>query len=243
MADKDPMTAAAEATAREVVKAAYGDLLQPAARVVGNELGEFASSIVIAGRGFGYVIREKYEPFIRKALSNVPKDKRQLPPPKILGEILEAVTYEDKTTEIYEMFEQLLSGAMNEDLAKDVHPAFVGIIKRMSSKEAALIKRISDGQLHVSASSMGGVYSQIHYFDGADGRASAIGSHDVYFDNLRSSGLIQFVNFSARQNFRQFEEIAQAIQRLESGRKSRTTYHVRLSPFGQAFTQACIRKP
>ncbi|WP_157861934.1 Abi-alpha family protein [Methylobacterium sp. Leaf361] len=242
MADKDPMTAAAEAAAREVVKVAYGDLLQPAARIVGNELGEFVSAIVVAGRGFGYLIREKYEPFILKALNNVPIEERIVPKPEVVGNILEGVTYEEEGSDIYVMFEELLSKAMHKEFRDTVHPAFSGILKRMSSIEASLIKDISAGQFFVTASGRNGVYFNIQFPLKVEDRKIFARGADVHFDNLRGMGLIQFISFSARPQIRHIEDMADAIQKLASGRSSTGSYNVRLTPLGEAFTQACIRK-
>jgi hypothetical protein len=142
--DKDPATAAAEAAAKELVRTAYGDLLQPAARVVGAELGDFVSAIVVAGRGFGYLIREKYAPFVQRAISRVPEQRRMLPAPEILGPILEGVTYLREGTELSDMFEALLSCAADSDRSGDSHPSFPGMLQRLSPDEARLLKAVSE---------------------------------------------------------------------------------------------------
>lgn len=145
MTSKDPSTAAAEAAARELVKVAYGDLLQPAAREVGTELQEFVRAIVIAGRGFGYLIRETYEPFVLKALSRV--ENKILPSSHILGNVLEAISYEPSGTLLHEMFEGLLAASMDTSLYKSVHPSFPSIVKSLSPDEARLLVHIKNQSL------------------------------------------------------------------------------------------------
>ncbi len=108
MTGKDPATAAAETAARELAKVAYEDLLQPAAREVGAELGEFARAIMVAGRGFGYLIRETYAPFVLRALNKVPTDRRIPPSPPLLGQVLEGISYETSDSPVFQMFEALL---------------------------------------------------------------------------------------------------------------------------------------
>lgn len=147
MAEKDPATAAAEAAAKELVKVAYGDLLQPAAREIGIELHEFVRAIMVAGRGFGYLIRETYEPFVLRALQAIPLERRIPPSPPMLGQILESISYEAEGSTIYKMFEELLCAAMDTNRAKGVHPAFPILLKSLSPEEADLLKRLSEGTI------------------------------------------------------------------------------------------------
>jgi hypothetical protein len=140
MPDKDPATAAAEAAAKELVKVAYGDLLQPAARVVGTEFGEFVQAIVVAGRGFGYLIRERYQPFVLRAIQRVSEERRVPPRPELLGPILEGLTYQREGSEVAEMFEALLAAEMDSGRAGQCHPAFAHTLRQITSEQARAIR-------------------------------------------------------------------------------------------------------
>ncbi|WP_264046920.1 DUF4393 domain-containing protein [Methylobacterium flocculans] len=240
MPDKDPATAAAEAAAKELVKVAYGDLLQPAARVVGAELGEFVQAIIVAGRGFGYLIRDKYEPFVLRALNKVPEDRRIAPPPPLLGKILEGVSYETVGSHVERMSASLLITAMNSDTSANVHPAFIEVIHRISETELIILRQLEKTSIQLGARPSGRSFTGIGGGVILSGKVEKIPNADLLFDNLNSSGLISFIKqTNHRGPFRDVEHVAQAVLRLQNEARDQGQYTVVLSPFGRAFLAAC----
>ncbi|MHC2086521.1 Abi-alpha family protein [Methylobacterium sp. CM6244] len=240
MSDKDPATAAAEAAAKELVKLAYGDLIQPAAREIGTEMGEFVRAIVVAGRGFGYLIREKYEPFVLRALNKVPVEMRIAPPPPLLGKILEGVSYEAEGSHVEKMSASLLATAMDKNKATDAHPAFIDVIHRMSAIELDVLRELGRNQIYVGARPSGGSFTNVRWHVNKNDKIELFHNADLVFDNLNSSGLISFIKQARNvRPFRDLEHVAEAVLRLQNDPRDYGDYTVMLSPFGRAFLLAC----
>ena len=226
MADKDPATAAAEAAAKKLVEVAYGDLLQPATQEIGAELQQFVKTIIVAGRGFGYLIRETYHPFVVTVLNKIPSENRIVPDPQILGNVLEGITYQPAESEVSRMFEDLLNCTMDKTLAGLAHPAFPTFINRMSRDDAVILSHARTGSL------------RIHFHGDRRGKAHncfpEIGhtllnkdNSSLYFDNLSSLGLLK--------------EDATGRARANGTGGFFAVSPVRLTTLGGRFMDACMR--
>lgn len=192
MVDKDPSVAVAEAAATQVVKSLYPDLFQPAAREVGAELHEFVRAVMVAGRGFGYLIRETYEPFVLRALDGIPVGRRVPPPPPLLGQILEGISYEAEGSELYEMFEGLLRTSMDAERARSVHPTFPRLIKGLGPDEARILKSLINDPISGLAFSVDSGKYRMHRIDMPESVVNW-GEADLYIENLTSLSLITSV--------------------------------------------------
>lgn len=238
MADKDPSVAAAEAAATQLVKSFYPDLFQPAAREVGTELHEFVRAVMVAGRGFGYLIRETYEPFVLRALAKVPVGQRIAPPSSLLGRILEGVSYEAEGSHTEKMSSSLLSAAMDSERKGDAHPAFVDVIHRMSVQEIEILTYALSRPISVIARPHSRSFINIKILP--ETSIGSVENLDLLFDNLNGAGLISFLRQrTIHKPFRDMEHIAEVVMNLEYGSRQEGLFEVMLSPFGRAFLAAC----
>jgi hypothetical protein len=80
---------------------------------------------------------------ITKRLKNVPEDKIVAPDPRIAVPAVQALVYSIDDEFIRDMFANLLAADMNADAKGKVHPAFVEIIKEMTSADAKVLEAIS----------------------------------------------------------------------------------------------------
>ena len=232
MPDKDPATAAAEAAAKELVKVAYGDLLQPAARVVGTELGEFVQAIVVAGRGFGYLIRETYQPFVLRALQRVPLDQRVLPRPEVLGPILEGVTYQPSGSELMRMFEALLASAMDRSKPGLDHPAFTYILRQISPQQAEIIEYANQyGEVLAVRFAYGSEGDPMQIVRSIHNWSLDISRPELEFSHLVELGVLSVPRASGPWENENFEG------------RSHTELSYRLSVVGRALAMACLPHP
>jgi hypothetical protein len=74
----------------------------------------------------------------------VPEEGRVEAPPELVGPILEKIKYLPEKSELWEMFEELLTKAVDKNKFQSVHPAFVQIISQLSPDEAILIKKLKN---------------------------------------------------------------------------------------------------
>ena len=74
----------------------------------------------------------------------IPNDQLQEPPLNIIGPALEASKYYISVEEMREIFANLLAHACDKEMNEFIHPAFVEIIKQMSSDECKMIKYLHE---------------------------------------------------------------------------------------------------
>ena len=133
-----------------VVPELYRDLLQPASRELGKNLLTVARTISIAlapleGATWGYdKIKEWLAVKLTRKLSKVLPENIQTPPMVIAGPTLFELHFVKDERELKEMSANLLAAAMNSEIANNVHPSFVQILKQLSPDEAKVLKYFSD---------------------------------------------------------------------------------------------------
>lgn len=127
----------------------YGDLIQPAAKEIGKSLGTLAKAInltlaPVSALVWGY---EKIGGFIssemEKKLKDVPIENISTPNPVIAGATIEALRFVGSDDTLRELYTNLLASSMNLSKSDSAHPAFVEVIKQLSSSEAQLIQKFS----------------------------------------------------------------------------------------------------
>lgn len=143
MSIEDKVTDEAAKLAPEV----YKDLVQPAAKEVGDVTGRSVKALLSPVRAFlwGW---EQIEAIVidgvNKRLGNIPSEKRKTPEPEIAVPLIQALSYTAQNETLREMYLNLLANSMNSDMNKDVHPSFVELIKKMSSLDAKVFERLSN---------------------------------------------------------------------------------------------------
>jgi hypothetical protein len=124
----------------------YEDAIQPAAKQVGKALETVTKAVNVALAPLGLLIwgYEKIQGFIdssvSKKLENIPEERIQTPDPHIAGPALESLKYTGENETLREMFANLIANSMDSETAKNAHPAFVDVIKSMTSDEAKILK-------------------------------------------------------------------------------------------------------
>jgi hypothetical protein len=133
--------------AKERAAEFYDDALKPAARESGGALGAVVglfNHVVLypikkANLTFRYKL-EEFERDLRTKIEQIPEDKIVPPPLAIAGPTLEALKYTLEVEELREMYLELIASAMNADKSLASHPAFVEVIKAMSSLDAQVFR-------------------------------------------------------------------------------------------------------
>ncbi len=89
---------------------------------------------------------EKFREDLETKTSKIPQENLQVPPTMIAGPVLEALKYTYDEEELREMYENLLTSAMDSRIAKQAHPSFVDAIKQMSPLDSRVLKEITTHQ-------------------------------------------------------------------------------------------------
>jgi hypothetical protein len=181
------------------IKDAYTDAIKPAAKQLG-QLGEDilkALRLALFPVTFAAGLQDRYERFVKKAVSRVPESNRVSPAPQIVGPVLEGVRYEPEGTQIDEMFSELLSTSMDCERLNDAHPSFPMIIKQLSSDEAKILNSMfasgeQPGLVQIFQLRSGLAITSTERNDLPVAGLIFPGNISMYTDRLQRLGLIQF---------------------------------------------------
>ena len=130
----------------------YHDLLQPTAKELGKNLHTVSKVVTAAlapvrGLVWGFERIETYlgESLSRK-LANTRPENIEPPPVKVAGPVFEAMRFCTEDEELREMFSNLLANSMDKASKSRAHPAFVEVLKNISSDEAKILNHIADSR-------------------------------------------------------------------------------------------------
>src|SRR5207249_1506293 len=135
--------------AADIVRAAYPDLLQPAAKQLGEAAGTVARAInktLLPIRVYVWGIEALEKLLLTelpKKLKHVPDERIVSPPPMITGPTLDALKFAATEPSLRELYLNLLATATDSKTAQEAHPAFVEIIQQLNPDEARILDTLS----------------------------------------------------------------------------------------------------
>lgn len=241
----------------------YEDAIQPAAKQVGKALETVTKVVNVALAPVGLMIwgYEKNQGFIdnsvAKKLENIPEERIKTPDPHIAGPALESLKYTGENETLREMFANLIANSMDSETAKNAHPAFVDIIKSMTSDEAKILKvfipnvfkPIMDVKLKMKKGTKG--EHNLLYNYSAIGKEAGCEHIDLvpsYIDNLCRLGLLimpsgrHLVGPNAYDVLTNTEEYKSFKAQYESDITTTREIkkYIELTELGSQFRKACI---
>lgn len=86
---------------------------------------------------------KQFKSRLEDKIDSIPKEKRMEPSESIIGPALEAAKYRIDTEQIQELFANLIASSLHKEKSELVHPAFIEIIKNLSSKDAQVIEELA----------------------------------------------------------------------------------------------------
>lgn len=235
----------------------YSDLAKPTISTLGKTL-QGATRIALAPLSaliWGYDKIAAYldvaipEYFARKKIS---KDKIISPDPSIAGPLIDAMRYNSHKKELREMFTNLLGCAMNSD-SNDEHPAFVEIIKQLSSDECRMLSVVRNKdkwpliRIRVKYRSKRGEFDIAPYFCNIcyEAHCEFPDKFPEYLNNLSRLGLVDVLfdryisdetYYEELRNHSAFPVITSSDEYEVIEKKS----YFELSEFGKKFIDICI---
>jgi hypothetical protein len=124
----------------------YDDAIQPAAKQIGQSLETITKTVNIAlapikALVWGY---EQIELWITASvatkLKHVKSEDIISPPPNVAGPAIEALRYVGFDDQLRELYANLLAAAMDKKTVSQAHPAYVEVLKNLSSGEAMILQ-------------------------------------------------------------------------------------------------------
>lgn len=155
MTTDDPIKTARSGIALvgEILKAA-GD--NPEVKEAGHNLGQTALTITktinnallpLAAVNFAFdkarsYFAEKFQQDISAKTSSIPPEQIVEPKASIAGPALQGLAFTHEEPNLKEMYLSLLAKAMDGRVAGEAHPAFVEVIRQLSSEDAQLLRNV-----------------------------------------------------------------------------------------------------
>jgi hypothetical protein len=226
----------------------YEDVLQPAAREVGQNLVPVAKAVKVAlaplrATVWGYdQIEDFLKAKIAARLANKPAEEIKCPSTVIAGPVIMGMAFAADEPHLREMYANLLAEAMHAPSAEKAHPAFVQIIQQLSPAEARILKEAArkknfglSVQNHFTEG--GSRNPNLHYlieekwktFCQSCGITNRTLLH-AYLDNLTRLGI-----FTEKEN---------SVQDAWGGPSSfKGVALLGLTSYGSLFLDVCVREP
>jgi hypothetical protein len=119
----------------------YKDLLQPAAKQVGNILENTVkvTRFVFAGIDYLATKQDRWQRYLARVSEKVEGADLIEANPQIVGPVLEGLAYCDELSLTTEMFINLLAKSVDKQTQDEAHPAFAKIIQQISHDEAVIL--------------------------------------------------------------------------------------------------------
>lgn len=250
--DKQIIDAAKALGLGELVPEVYRDMLQPAARQVGDGLATIAKAVKISlapleAGIWGYEqIKEWLSIRVTRILADRKIKKVETPPLSIAGPLVFQLIFAKDEPELKELYASLLSSAMDPS-ETSAHPSFVSIIQQLTSDEAKILRHIA----HIDKD-----WPSLSEDSAAEGYAKEsitlqfknwceqagvvhLNRSDAYMDNLVRLRILHEVI----GNDPKYEPAGYNRYGDYEASVSKTEYaFVELTAFGRIFLSACIEK-
>lgn len=244
----------------------YQDVIQPAAKEVGAAAGKIVKAALSPVLAMVYGLERIGEwllPALAKRLKSVPEERVVTPNPTVAGPALEALRFASNEPDLREMYANLLANAMDAEKAHVAHPAFVEILRQLSSEEAKLLQiLITPGKLFPLVSvadqstqegGVGSVQVMRHLSTlGLEAGCKKPQLTTQYIENLCRLGvceippMVGYVNQAVYKPLEDRHEVKgiRAIIEGREGHKCIIQYEMLvLTSFGRLFCDACVIEP
>lgn len=136
---------------KETIDKLYSDALSGPARQVGKlgtDVMNVARLLLLPLQALG-ALQDRIEPMFDRIRQRVPEERQIEAPAQITGPILEQLQYLPERSELWQMYEEILTKAVDRDNAGKIHPAFAHIISQLSRDEAWIVYRLRDRTFNV----------------------------------------------------------------------------------------------
>lgn len=136
---------------KQALEKFYDDALSGPAQELGR-LGTDTlktARLILAPLQYGAALQERLERALERIRARVPDDRLIEARPEIIGPTLENMRYTQENTELWDMFEEILTKSVDKNLQATIHPSFSRTISVLSRDEAWILYRLRDNNFSV----------------------------------------------------------------------------------------------
>lgn len=220
---------------KETIDKLYTDALSPAAKQLGIALEDAAKAgrlLFLPLRALG-ALHDRIEPMLERIAKRVPEERRIEAAPELVGPALERMRHIPDHSELWAMFEELLTKAVDTKEAAKVHPAFVHIVSQLSGDEARLLAflKVKPFEIVDTLQLVGQRFENrvVERTDVPLDKLRLPDQMDLYYAHLESLSLVTWPVI---------EEHPIRDRGTQIGTRRRST--MQLTDFGRLFAEACV---
>lgn len=199
--------------------------------------------------------KERFRADVEAVTAHIPPDRIVEPKASIVSPLLQGLAFSLDEELLKEMYLKLLASAMDDKTEPTTHPAFVEVIKQLSSDEALILDFVANKTMcnayvvdaYLQQSQNSGGTLEVRDFGRYiwDSGMKNTRNNNMYIDNLIRLGVLQKINL----NHHQHDEFDMSIKALNDVfTKKYPNFFFRyekniLKPttFGQQFIGSCIK--
>jgi Abortive infection alpha len=136
---------------KETIGKVYDDALSGPAK----EIGKLGTDVVkttrflLAGLQYLAAYQDRLERACERISKRVPDERRVEAPLEIVGPTLEKLQYAREGSELWDMFEEILTKSVDSASQASIHPSFSHIISLLGRDEAWILYRLRDKNFEV----------------------------------------------------------------------------------------------
>ncbi|MBI1648975.1 Abi-alpha family protein [Hyphomicrobium sulfonivorans] len=136
---------------KETIDKFYADAVSAPAKELGKLGGDVGKTLrlLLAPIQVLGALQDRLEPMLERIRKRVPDERRIEAPPEVVGPALERMRYLPDESELWTMFEEILTKSVDKSEVVQVHPSFPTIISQLSRDEAWMIYRLRDKSFNV----------------------------------------------------------------------------------------------
>lgn len=135
----------------QIAGKAYDDLASGTFKQLG-QLGTDAAKtlrLLLVPLQVAGAFQDRLEMMVERMRNRVPDDRRIEAPADLVVPALDRMRYSSDQSEIWKMFEEVLTKAIDKERADAIHPSFAHIIPQLSRDEAWMLYRLRDRSFNV----------------------------------------------------------------------------------------------
>ena len=234
----DDSTKLFELIPAKTIDKAYDDALSGGLKELGS-LGKDAmkcARLLLFPLQIGAAFQDRVGKMIERISKRVPEKDRIEAPVELVGPTLEKMKYLDDGSELWKMFEEVLTKAVSQKQITTIHPSFPQLIAQLSRDEAWMLYRLRDKDFDVVDTME--LNQQSSTWENRLVEKSELPSKELlvpeqvelYYAHLESLGLVIWP-VTKQDPIRNKDNLQTGIRRYSV---------MRLTDFGRMFVTACI---
>ena len=129
---------------KEAIAKFYDDALSGAAKEAGKLAEDTMKTarLLLAPVQLAAAFQDRLVPMFDRIAKRVPEERRVEAPPELVGPSFEQMKYLDDKSDLWRMYEEVITKSVDSETTGQVHPSFPHIISQLCRDEAWILYRL-----------------------------------------------------------------------------------------------------